>query len=270
MVEYDKKDFEHEQRLYAKIAGAQRISALYADLARAAMMLSSDQPKGLVDALYLHGLSNGMVESAKLFDVALSFFYTTSSSPVIAFNGSDGEGMGDQNKPGAAWPGKRWYIEELSRMLEDEECPVPKAHLIPTGPALHTREETDKLVALAKERGWKSVGILSVAYHAVRSMSCLVASMDTAGYWMKAYFITPPTTSWWSQMKGSQGLEETDSFRESEKEAKKVVESYWKNGEGESEYWKKGYGIPPKYLFHYLQYRDQIVAEQKFPLFELK
>lgn len=251
----------YEDELGQKLAHERRISALYADLARAAMMLSSDQSMR-VNVVYLHGLSRGMVESANLFDVAVNFSHNGGN--IISFNGSDGEGMGGQNYPGAAWPGKKWYIEEFSRLGKNEHG------LAPTGPGLHTRDETDKLVALVKKNGWKSVGVLSVAYHAVRSMSCLVASMDTAGYWFRAYFVAPPTTNWWLSMKGSQGLEETNSFRESEVEAKKVVEKYWQGGTGEPGYWKKGWGVPPKYLFHYLEHRDQIVAEQKFPLFLLE
>lgn len=215
---------------------------LWAEYARLALILSSDRPPEKVDAIYLHGLSEGMIQSGNLFDLVTNF-----DASVISFNGSDGEGMGNQNRPGAAWPGKDWYVKNLSS---------PGKRLVPTGPGLHTRDETDKLVLLAQKEGWKSVAIASVAYHSVRSMSCVVASMEALGYWFRAHFAAPPTTNWGLRMLGSQGLSETDSYDESMKDAEKTIVKYWQNGEGEPDYWKKAWGAPPPVILDFLRRRD--------------
>ncbi|MDO8557247.1 MAG: hypothetical protein Q7R98_02175 [Candidatus Jorgensenbacteria bacterium] len=235
------------------------IEKAYLDLFRAATMLSSDRPSDKVNAVYLHGLSEGMVESAGIFKKAVdmvTFGSMGRQAEFIAFNGSRGEGMGEQNRPGAAWPGSEYYIKELTTELTSHHSLANTPNiLVPTGPGFHTRSETDELVLTAKERGWKSVAIMSVAWHSVRSMSCVVASMYALGYQFKAYFVTPNSTNWWLPMKGSQGIADTIPFAEVLAEIDRILK-YWSRGEGDG--WRKGYGAPPEMLFDYLHKREEI------------
>ncbi|OGE18072.1 hypothetical protein A3F00_02045 [Candidatus Daviesbacteria bacterium RIFCSPHIGHO2_12_FULL_37_11] len=231
----------------------ERVEPNYQDLIRAAMLLQSDRPINSVDTIYLHGLSEGMINSThpNLFEIAADY-QRSKKAGCISFNGSDGEGMGEQNYPGAAWPGKDWYFRKFN------ETYVGYYDLIPTGLGLHTRDEADKFIILSKEKAWTSGGILSVGYHSVRSMSCMVAAMETQNYFMRLHFIMPPSTDPWYPMLGSQGIDKTNTFTEIESEVSRIFN-----------YWEKGYGASPKYLFHYLQYREEIVKQQKFPLFPL-
>lgn len=244
----------------------ERIEKNYTNLAKAAFLLQSDQPQNPVDVLYLHGLSRGMVYSTQpnLFKIAINYL-KEQRVKCISFNGSDGEGMPPQNQPGAAWPGKDFYINAFSEQL------IESRFLIPTGPGLHTRDEADKFIDLAKQMSWRSVAILSVGYHSVRSMSCMVAAMETKGYFISTHFIVPPTTEAWSPMLGSQGVKETDTFTEiGEKEIPNILKYWERGGANPPDSWRAGYAVPAEYLFHYLQYRKEIVAQQKFPLFPVE
>ena len=238
----------------------------YSNLARAAFLLQSDQPKNPVDTIYIHGLSRGMVFSTdpSLFGIAAEYLRAGKAN-YISFNGSDGEGMPPQDQPGAAWPGKDFYIDNLNSRG------IGKERRFPTGPGLHTRDEADKFISLAKEMEWRSAGILSVGYHSIRSMSCMVAAMETQNYFLSAHFIVPPTTDAWSPMLGSQGVEETYTFREiAEKEIPSILRYWQRGGANPPDSWRAGYAVPPAYLFHYMQHRDEIVAQQTFPLFPLE
>lgn len=101
-------------------------------------------------------------------------------------------------------------------------------------------------------------------------MSCLVASMDAANYWMSAYFSSPPRTNWWHPMVLSQGIGIGTSFQEARGEVGKIVEYWEKGGANPPDSWRAGWGVPPAHLFHYLHRRDEIVAAQKFPLADFK
>lgn len=217
---------------------------MFLDLIRANQMLLSGRPTMVMDAVYIHGLSEGMVKSADLFQIAKDL-YVYSEAKVIAFNGSDGEGAGQIKTPGEAWPGKKWYIKELGKAITPE-------NLIPTGPGYHTRSETDELVKTAQERKWKRVGILTVAYHYPRSFICLIQSMKAIGYWLEAYPMPPATTDWWLPMKGSQGKEDTCSFDETMRESIKVLDSYI----------AKGFGCTFQELFTYLHDRDNVFLRE--------
>ena len=209
-------------------------------VAATALLLSDSTPKEM-DAVYLPGLSKGMIDSGNLCrQVAVVYHDRFNTERWVAFNGSNGEGMGDQNKPGAAWPGKDWYISQLQ--LED----IPEFRLVPTGPGLHTRGEMDALVALAKERGWKKVVLVTVPYHFVQVFKCLVQAMKAQEYWFAVY-ASSTETDWEWEMVGSQGLEaNTTPFREAGKYAPKV----W-------DYERKGYSAGFPELFVYLANRER-------------
>lgn len=241
------------------------IEEIYCNLVRAAMLLQSDQPREPVDTIYLHGLSEGMIYSThpNLIEITKRHLIAQRAT-WISFNGSNGEGMPPQNQRGAAWPGKDWYLSKF------RELSIAPNLLIPTGPGFHTRGEADKFVILAKERGWKSGGILSVGYHCVRSMSCMVAAMETQDYFLRLHFIAPQSTDPWFPMLGSQGVSETDTFTEIvEGEIPRILRYWERGGANPPESWRSGFAVPPKYLFHYLQYRNEIIQKQKFPLFPI-
>ncbi len=224
----------------------------FLNLVKANQMLLSDWPEKKVDVVYIPGLSKGMVESGKLFDVAIAA-YAEGLTDRIAFNGSNGERCGSKIA-GKGWLGHKWYMAALTEKMNnlfDRQQPssvLKNKILFPTRPAFHTRDETDALIKLMKKHGSKTVGFLTVAYHYPRAFVCLIQSMRTIGYRVKAYGMSPKTTEWWHAMKGSQGVEYTAPFAECVKDNCKTLE-----------YIEKGFGCTLEELFTYLRYREKVV-----------
>ncbi len=214
------------------------------------MLLRDSQPSTPLNGLYIHGLSEGMIKSSGIFEQAINLSKT--HGLAIAFNGSDGEQFShnrdnDNNKPigknpGQGWPGKNWYIEELTAAGVDRNL------LLPTGPGYHTRHEVIQLVQFAKEHEWNRVGIMSVAWHYPLVFTILVDVMRKADHFIAAYAIPPEQTDWQYQMKGSQGLEDTYPLREAINYAPRVLG-----------YQDNGLASTFQELFQYLKDREKLV-----------
>lgn len=222
----------------------------------AATMLMQDKPQSTMvglqlDFLYIHGLSKGMERSSLILHKAahLSNFYNL----PIAFNGSDGEQFShneddDDNKPvgknpGQGWPGKDWYIEELT------SWGVDRSLLLPTGPGYHTRHEVIQLVQFAKEHEWKRVGIMSVVWHYPLVFTMLVDVMQKADHFIAAYAMPPEITDWYYPIKGSKGIEDTYPLRETINYAPRVLR-----------YQDNGLASSFQDLFYYLENREIIAS----------
>ncbi len=227
----------------------------YHNLAVAQTMLLSDtKPPGTFDALYIPGLSVGMIESGKLLQ-HLSEQYRRCGKPLIVFNGSDGERFshnegGDQDRPmgkepGAGWSGKWYYFERLC------DLGVPHSALQITGPGYHTRHEMAQLVAAARQYDWKLVGIVTVPWHYASVFTMLVDAMKKKDHFFAAYAMPPAHTNWLQQgMAGSQGLEKTTPGAETSKYLEKLA-GYQKGGRACS------FGE----LFDYLHHREDIARQ---------
>ena len=206
-----------------------------------AMLLSDKLPeKSLIEAIYMPGLSQGMIGSGNLFTYVTQLRKSCRSDTKIAFNGSDGEAAAQNSKPGDAWPGKNWYYSEFAKLG------ISPVLLTPTGPGLHTKGEAVALVTLAKEHGWKRVVIVTVPWHFVQFFSCLVSAMEANDYWFAAY-ASVAQTDWYLSMKGSQGILQTYPVEEAARYAPKVLD-----------YHEHGYAAPFIDVFLYHLYRERI------------
>lgn len=166
-------------------------------VAKLAMMLSSDWPESPLDALYIHGLSHGMLRAPKIFDYAARL-YQEDNAPFIAFNGGDGSPFG-VDAPGTSWPGVDYYFAELQKLG------VPADRLVPTGPAPHTREEINQLIIMAKAQGWRRIGIINIPYAYARTFCYLPEPMKVHGWRPDVFALNPPSTDWYLPMGASQG-----------------------------------------------------------------
>ncbi|MDE1966134.1 MAG: hypothetical protein KGI41_02755, partial [Patescibacteria group bacterium] len=147
-----------------------------------------------LEALYMHGLSAGMIASCDLFELADMVNCGYDRELFVMYNGDPAS-----HATTVGWAGAETYRGEfLSRL-------VPETKLLPTAPGLHTRSETDGLVELAKEKGFANVGIITVPYHWPRVMSCLVGSMAKHDYRLRCWFVRPAYVNWHQPMVGSQG-----------------------------------------------------------------
>lgn len=207
--------------------------------------------KRKAEVLYLHGLSVGMIQSCDLF-TAVAYRYRFYGEIPIAVSGSDGRGAGD-SKPGAAWPGVHWYLEELT------ERGVPGRNIIPTGPmGIHTRGECDEFVALAKERAWTRVFDFTVPYHWPSVMACMVGSMTKHDYWLEVFCARPATApNWFQPMVGSQGTDQNSTYLEQAGiYAEKFCEYQEKGRRNNGAMWREAYGAPIGEIMKYLDWRD--------------
>jgi len=172
--------------------------------AKSAMVLGADWPMGRVDAIFFHALSRDAVVtgSINLFDFVADLYHRGVSENIV-INGSDGEKYGG-NIPGESWAGKEEWVAALQ---ERGIRGIRLAH-----PAFNTKEENDYFLAIAREKGWKNIGIVTVAYHFPRVMMGLVKSMERYGYYVAAYALMLKSLDWFASMHGSQGEHLSSAF----------------------------------------------------------
>lgn len=205
-------------------------------IAQLAMMLSSDWPKKPLDALYIHGLSPGMLEAPDLFGHAVRV-YNEGLASRIAFSGGDGSPTG-KHAPGTSWTGMDYYVAKLTRLG------IPAEDLVPTAPTTNTREETNELIVTAKERGWKRIGIITIPYHYPR-VFCYLPEPFRAHVWQPDVFaLTAPSTDWYLPMGASQGNGTTTPEEAAYDDAVKLNEQIG-----------KGWAAPLDEVFDYLRSR---------------
>lgn len=205
-------------------------------IAQLAMMLSSDWPKKPLDAVFIHGLSHGMLEAPNLFKHAVTQ-YAEGVAHVVAYNGGDGSPW-DRSAPGVSWTGADYYANELQKLG------VPADRLVPSGPAPHTREEANQLVILAKERGWERIGIITIPYHYPRVFCYLPEPFRAHGWRPDVFALTAPSTDWYLPMGASQGNGTTTPEEAAYDDAVKLSEQIG-----------KGWAAPLDEVFDYLRSR---------------
>ncbi|MCC2630525.1 MAG: hypothetical protein K0S38_334, partial [Candidatus Paceibacter sp.] len=183
-------------------------------LTEAAILLSSYESSQPLDACFVHGLSKGMVDGVL---ETVADLVKKERVELIASNGDNGRGFNDDT-PQAAWLGIDEYMNRFKVLG------IPDEKIIPTTlPGRHTREENDAFLALAKEHGWKRVGVASGAHHMLRTFSGFVKIMQESGYEMDLYPIFPKNTKWNNTIYGSQGLEQIPAHILVEQELERCV-----------------------------------------------
>jgi hypothetical protein len=214
----------------------------------ASMLLANEPRPETADALYIHGLTMGMLEGHNILEYGAKL--AKQYQCPVAFNGSNGGAYATPDIPGSAWPGANYYIERLKMLGVDDDNLIPAQGL-----GLHTRHEANQLASLAKEQHWRKVLVLSTGYYAVRAMSCHVAAMYAIDYPFAVYFAQPSEVNWDHPMKGSQGVDDTTAREEARVEIGKIVHNWQKGADGA---WRNSYSAPPKMLFVYLASRAEM------------
>lgn len=207
-------------------------------VAQLVMILSSDWPTSPLDAVYIHGLSHGMLEAPKIFELAARLYHE-GKAPFIAFNGGDGSPFG-LDAPGTSWPGMAYYYAELTRRG------VPAERLVHTGPAPHTREEINQLIITAKVHEWKRIGIINIPYAYARTFCYLPEPMKVHGWRPDCFALNPPSTDWYLPMGASQGQGTTTPFDAAYQDALKVLQHIG-----------QGWASPLGEVFPYLEKRKR-------------
>ncbi len=197
-----------------------------------------------VDVCYMHALTEGMARSCDVFEMVRAKMVNTSA--FTAYNGDDGD-----SAKAHGWNGASWFRDALVHV-----CHFDEGRLVPTRPAIHTRDETDAAIELARERRWKRIFIATVLYHWPRSLGCTVGSMAKYEYYPAVYFLSPSKVNLYEPMRGSQGREETTFIREAGAEADHFFHYLEKGAENGGTRWRQEYSAPFSEIYAYLDRRD--------------
>ncbi len=188
---------------------------------KASVLTSSLFPQEKVDAAFFHGRAvwnkEGLGEDhGRLFEFVSGLYHETIVD-YIALTNTEGQGV-DAPEPQSAWPGKTVYRNRLIALG------VPSKRIVPTNiPALHTREENDAFLDLAKSRLWESGVIVAHPHQLLRSILGMVQSMDQQGYLMRVYTASPLFTDWRELVNGNQGQELKPRIKHIENEAERIL-----------------------------------------------
>ncbi|MBI2596430.1 hypothetical protein HYW46_06915 [Candidatus Daviesbacteria bacterium] len=188
---------------------------------KASVLVSSLFPKEKVDAAFFHGRAvwnkQGLGEDVSGLFGLVSGLYHKKVVDYIAVTNTEGQGV-DTSESQSAWPGKTVYINRLMLLG------VPDNRIVLTNmPALHTRQENDAFLDLAKSRLWESGIIVAHPHQLLRSILGMVQSMDQQRYWIKVYTAAPLFTNWREPVNGNQGQELKPRMMHIENEIERIL-----------------------------------------------
>jgi hypothetical protein len=170
----------------------------WVQLTQSLIMVFSDYPSEAVDAVFLHPLSHK--DDDEMFPLAASLIKSGRAGYIVT-NGSDGQAMGDPS-PGKAWAGRDVYLRRLV------EAGVPEEKILFSLPCMHTRENNDFFLEVARRHGWKRIITLNQPQQLLRATLGQIRSMQLSGYWMRVYATCPRPWDFQREVFGSQGAQQ--------------------------------------------------------------
>ena len=174
-------------------------------------MLSSDRPKGPVDALFFNARSFGGDDDG-LFELVHKFMEESMISAVVV-NGGDGRSADDPNKK--AWPGTEYYQGKLYNVFG---CQV-----IPSRPAVHTLDEAFAFNEVAKNKGLRSVITIGQPFHLPCIMLSHLLAMRRQEYSMQVFAAAPTLVDYTKPTNGNQGAAGVVRFKQIEMEYDRII-----------------------------------------------
>jgi hypothetical protein len=198
----------------------------------------SDEPDKL-DAVAVHGLSQGMYQEGSLFDHAVGMGRRY-QCPIWVVGG-DGRATSGST-PQSAWIGSDALVQELV------SHGASRGDLIVMDPITNSKEEALAIVRKAEEHRFENVGSVSVAYHGGRMFPYLVAAMKEVRYWIDYRMLLPKATNWWAPILGSQGVKMATCFESAMTDALKIEDHI-----------RRGFAATFQEVFFYFKNRKEIV-----------
>ncbi len=205
-----------------------------------ATLVLSDMPEVTFDLGVIHALSNEMYESGNLFAHS---FELKKANAFKNFAAMGGDGTGAR----IGWIGNDKLVAHLIAVGFN------KNEILVTDSVLHSKDEAVKILKLAKERNFRSVGSITVAFHGLRMLPYMVAAMKDAQYYIDYRMFPPKTTNWWMETNRSQGISEINSIKEAIDGSIKLEDHI-----------KKGFAASLPDTLYYLENRARIVNQQRW------
>lgn len=169
--------------------------------ARASSLVLVDR-RPRTDALFIHGSPAADDE----IDLALlklgASMVDGGESGVLVINGLSDEACWP-NGQRLAYPGSDTWGKALSSIGCPDFLKIP--------PSEHTAVESDNVIKMAEERGWKSVTIMSYPHHILRCMMQMVFCLTRAKSKLGVFTRTLPTVHW--QKVAEKGVLRSAPFR---------------------------------------------------------
>lgn len=204
-----------EKNKYVETIGGEKL----AEFREAFEMVLQDKPTEPVDAIFFHAMSYG--DDDEMFPLAASYL-REGKAKYIVVNGSNGRGFYDPT-PGKAWAGKEDYARRLKELgVTEDQIKVSK-------PGLHTRQQNDFYLDLAKDNGWKTAVTLNQPQQLLRAQLGQIKVMEEKGYWMRVYAAYPEPWDAAKVVRGSQGEEQERRWKKIGKDYDRIL-TYQKQG----------------------------------------
>lgn len=140
-------------------------------------VLTDSPPPISTNALFIHGSQGDPQLDAKELNAALAI-YRKYHTDKIVLNGLTTEECRELN---LAYCG----YEKWGKFFLD--CSIPEEDIILLPPSKHTGAESENLLLLARDRGWKSVTIMAYPYHLLRCFLQIVAAMKKLKIHLRVY-----------------------------------------------------------------------------------
>lgn len=162
-----------------------------AEMMKALLMVMMDRGAE-TDCLFWHGSPTNSWMQNRGVASAIANFWKAGGTKNIIINGLTAAECHAKN---LCYPGQEGFLEHLEAM----SVPGEKVMIAPR--AYHTAAESEALLLMMKERGWKSVTISSQPHHQLRCFLQIIASMQKLGIWVKAYNWTSSLADWSEPLK---------------------------------------------------------------------
>lgn len=177
------------------------------DLKKAYDLLCHDRPSKPADILYFFGRSYFDAPKEGVYRLAVNLYQEGMVKKII-IPGTEGERL-DSNIPRESHPGKTLMKDRLVKMG------VPAEDVVFSGPAYHTRQESDAFLKYSMEHDLHNAIAVTNPTQIVRAIGSLVAKIDSDHLPVNVFAAVPdPVTFDWGRMvKGSQGAGRKPAYK---------------------------------------------------------
>lgn len=174
------------------------------ELIMATTVLLKDLPPRQVDSVFFFGRSWHDAGKRDIFTTAAEHV-TLNKAQYLLLADSEGERVGE-NTPLAAYPGKSLWTQRLTKLGVNQEQIIYSPHLVTGERGFHTKSEAEAFLQTAVERKFRTAVVLTQPHQILRAMLGVVKVINEKNLQINVWCVTPESTDWDKEVKGSQGM----------------------------------------------------------------